>query len=89
MINVILSHEVKDFAVWKNTFNEGEPLRVKSGVKTTGVYASVDNPNHITITTEFQNIDAVHGFINNPELKASMELAGVIGKPDIKILNKV
>jgi hypothetical protein len=89
MVNVILSHEVKDFSVWKNSFNEGESLRVKSGVKTTGVYASVDNPNHITITTEFPNVDAVHGFINNPELKANMEKAGVIGKPDIKILNKV
>lgn len=89
MVNVILSHEVKDFAIWKNNFDEGETLRTKSGVKTTGVYSSVDNPNHITVITEFPSLEAVHGFMENPELKANMEKGGVVGKPDVKILNKV
>jgi hypothetical protein len=89
MVNVILSHEVQDFSQWKKTFNEGEHLRSQSGVITTGVYSSVDNSNHVTVTTEFPSLEAVHGFLANPELKANMEKAGIIGKPDIKILNKV
>ena len=89
MVNVILSHEVKDFSVWKKGFDEGEPMRVQAGVKTTGVYTSVDNPNYVTIITEFPGVEAVQGFLANPGLKESMEKAGVVGKPDVKILNKV
>jgi len=34
-------------------------------------------------------LEAVNSFISNPELKASMEQGGVIGIPDVKILNKI
>lgn len=89
MIKVILSHEVKDLAEWKKGFDAGEPMRVEAGVKTLGVYTSVSNPNHVTISTEFPSIEAVNGFMANPELKAGMEKAGVIGAPEVKILNKL
>lgn len=62
MVTVILTHEVKDFSNWKKQFDLGEPLRARAGVKTTGVYTSVDNPNNVTVTTEFPGIEAVQGF---------------------------
>ena len=89
MVTVILSHEVKDFANWKKGFDGGEAMRAQAGVKTIGVYASVDNPNAITLITEFPSVEAVKGFLGNPDLQASMEAAGVIGEPDIKILDEV
>jgi quinol monooxygenase YgiN len=88
MATVILSHEVSDFAQWKKGFDEGEPLRAAAGVQTHGVYSSVENPNHVTVITEFPSVEAVQGFLANPQLKADMESAGVIGAPDLKILNK-
>lgn len=87
MVKVILSHEVKDFTSWKKAFDEGAPLRTSAGVKTTGVYTSVENPNHVTVTTEFPNVEIVKGFLANPQLKADMEKGGVIGHPEVKILN--
>lgn len=89
MVNVILSHEVKDFAEWKKGFEAGESMRAQAGIKTTGVYASVENPNHVTITTEFPNVEVVQEFLGNTQLQADMQQAGVIGKPEIKILNKL
>ncbi|MES2688882.1 MAG: cyclase [Bacteroidota bacterium] len=89
MVKVILSHEVKDFATWKSGFEAGETMRSAAGVVTTGVYTAVDNANHVTITTEFPSVEAVQGFLSNPALKADMQTAGVIGAPDIRILNKV
>jgi hypothetical protein len=89
MVNVILSHEVKDFSNWKKGFDEGEPLRTKVGVKVNGVYTSFDNSNLITLNLEFPSVEAVNGFMANPELKAAMEQAGVISVPDVKILKKV
>lgn len=89
MVKVILSHEVKDFSTWKKGFDEGEALRTNAGVKTHGVYTAVDNGNHVTVITEFPSAEAVNGFLANPQLAADMEKAGVVGKPDVKILNKV
>jgi quinol monooxygenase YgiN len=88
MVTVILSHEVTDFAQWKKGFDSGEALRSQAGVKTSGVYTETGNQNSVTIITEFPSAEAVQGFLSNPQLQADMEEAGVIGKPDIKILNK-
>lgn len=89
MVKVILTHEVKNVAEWKKGFDAGESLRAKAGVKTLGVYTSVQNPNHVTISTEFPSVEAVNGFMANPQLKADMEKAGVVGAPEVKILNKL
>ena len=88
MVTTILTHEVKNFSEWKKGFDAGEPMRQQAGVKTNGVYNSVDNPNHVTIIAEFPSAEAVKGFMSNPDLKATMEQHGVIGIPEAKILNK-
>jgi hypothetical protein len=89
MVNVILSHKVANFSEWKVGFDKGESLRVKHGVKTAGVYTSVDNPNDVTILTEHPSVEALNGFLNSPELKASMENAGVLSVPEVKVMIKV
>ena len=86
MVTLLLTHEVKNFQEWKEVFDTGEPLRLQAGVKVSGVYTSTDNPNYVTIIAELQSVEAVHGFMTHPDLKASMENAGVIGAPEVKIL---
>ncbi len=89
MVKVIVTHEVKDFATWKKVYDDDAPNRNKSDMKVDWVYTAVDNPNKVTIIGEFPNSGAVNGFMDNPELKAAMEKGGVMGKPEIKVLNKV
>jgi hypothetical protein len=89
MVTVIISHECKNYSVWKKVFDADEVNRSKAGFKSTGVYRSVDNANKITIIGEAPSVEAINGFMANPELKAAMERGGVIGMPDVKILNKI
>lgn len=89
MATIILTHEVKNFSEWKKGFDAGEPLRKQAGLKINGVYTSVDNPNHVTVITESPSVEAANGFLTNPDLKAAMEQAGVIGVPEAHILNKI
>jgi len=63
--------------------------RLKAGFKSKGVYHSVDNANNITIIGEVPSVEAIKGFMTNPELIAAMEKGGVTGMPDVKILNKI
>jgi hypothetical protein len=88
-VTVMISHEVKDYDVWKKGFDGDEVNRTKAGFKMVALYRSVQNPNIITGVLEAPSAEAVQQFLNNPELKAGMEKAGVISAPDIKILNKV
>lgn len=89
MVTVILTHLVSNFSDWKKAFDAGETFRQNAGVKTLGIYNTVDNANLVSVITEFPHAEAVKAFISNPDLRADMERAGVIGIPEVKILNKV
>ena len=89
MVTVIISHECKNYSDWRKVFDADEVNRSKAGFKSTGVYHSVDHPNKITIIGEAPSVEAITGFMANPALKEAMERGGVMGMPDVKILNKV
>jgi hypothetical protein len=89
MTTVIISHEVRNYADWKKVYDADEVNRTKAGLKVTGLYHSVDNSNMITLVGEAPSVDAVKSFMANPELKAAMEKGGVLGMPDVRMLNKV
>jgi hypothetical protein len=88
MVTVIISHECKNYSDWRKVFDADEVNRSKAGFKSTGVYHSVDNANKITIIGEAPSVAAINGFMANPKLKEAMDLGGVIGKPDVKILSR-
>jgi hypothetical protein len=49
----------------------------------------VEHPNMITINMKFPSKEAFEGMINNPEMQKTMEAAGVISKPEFKILTEI
>jgi hypothetical protein len=89
MVTVIISHECKNYSDWRKVFDADEVNRSKAGFKSMGVYHSADNANKITIIGEAPSVEAITGFMSNPELKATMEKGGVIGFPEVKILHKL
>ena len=89
MVTVIITHEVKNYSDWRKVYDADEANRSKAGFQTNREYQSVNNPNLITIIGEAPSLEAINGFMANPELKAAMEKGGVIGIPDVKILNKI
>jgi hypothetical protein len=89
MTTVIISHEVKNYSDWKKVYDDDEVNRSKAGLKITGLYHSVDNPNKITLVGEAPSVEAVNQFMSNPELKAEMEKGGVLGMPEVKVLSKI
>ena len=88
MVTTILTHEVKNFTDWKKGFDADSTNRTNMGVTITGVYQSVENPNMVTVISEVPSVEAIRGFLSNPELKTTMENAGVIGSPEVKILSR-
>ncbi len=84
---VVITHEVKDYATWRKAYDADEPNRKSGGFKVWGVYADVNNPNQVSVIGEFPTAAAAAAFTSSPKLKEVMEKAGVIGKPEIMVLN--
>jgi hypothetical protein len=89
MKTIILNTEVKKYSDWRKIYDADEENRLKAGLHITGVYQSVNNPNIVTLIGEAPSVEAITSFMANPDLKATMERAGVIGRPDVKIFNKM
>jgi hypothetical protein len=85
-VTVIVTHEVKEYTTWRKGFDADESNRKQAGFKVSGVYADVKNPNLVSIIGEFPSAAAAEAFATSPKLKEVMQKAGVIGKPDVKVL---
>jgi hypothetical protein len=85
LINTI-THSVKDFSAWKLAFDAGEELRKTAGIHDNVILRSLSDENSITVLGSSSSAAKLFEFMSNPDLKAAMEKAGVISKPEIKIL---
>ena len=81
-------HEVADYGVWRKAFDAFAPTQKKLGVIGTSVYRSADNMNDVTVIHDFASVEKARAFATSPELKATMEKAGVKGAPQVWITTK-
>ena len=87
-VRLYVRHEVADFATWRMAYDAFDATRKKLGVTAQAVYRSVENPNDITVTHDFKTVEAAKAFAASPELKATMEKAGVTSAPQIWFANR-
>jgi hypothetical protein len=86
---VLISHEVKDFAVWKKGYDADKPNRDKAGLVELALARDSTNTNMVLIAFQAPSVAAAQQFASNPALKEAMMAAGVVGKPDVKIGSSV
>ena len=89
MVTAIIQHEVNDFTEWKKVFDQDVPNLAKAGVKLLGVYASVKNPNDVTMIFEAPNAAIYDVLMSDTTRQAEIKRGGVIGAPNATFLNRV
>lgn len=89
MITAILTHEVKNFQNWKKAFDADSSNRSAFNIRVKNLFQSADDENMVTIIAEASSPEDVKKFIESPELRRVMENAGVISRPEVKILTEV
>ena len=87
MINTAIRHSVTDYATWKSVYDTFPPTT--AGAKYARVNRSVEDPNMVTIVAGFDSLELAKSFLDNPDLKAKMTEAGVVGSPRIEIYEEV
>ena len=88
IVKVVIYHEVKDFAQWKSVFNEGLTELNAAGGRNCEIGTLQGDPNTAYVISEWPSTEAFQAFFSDPELKASMGEAGVVGKPTVLILDR-
>jgi hypothetical protein len=85
---LIIHHKVKDFATWKPVYDGHGAIRKKVGLTKDHVFRGVADPNMVTIVMEFSDLAKAEAFSASDDLKNAMQAAGVVGKPEILLMNR-
>jgi len=80
---VEVTHDVKDYSKWRPIFNADSTNRKAAGLEDIVVGRGADNPNHILVVLKVSDMAKGKAFAADPKLKATMDKAGVISKPDM------
>lgn len=83
MTTLFVRHSVSDYAAWRNVYVQLGTFQKAAGVRADAVYQATDNPNDITVTHEFDTLEAAQAFADSDELRNAMKNAGVMGAPTI------
>jgi Antibiotic biosynthesis monooxygenase len=90
MIYLEVQHTVADYAKWRAAFDNHRAARMSFGA--TGVeqvYRGLENPNAITVITEWKSAEDAQRFAQDPTLKEAMAAGGVTSAPEATFLNRV
>jgi len=82
MVYINLRLNVADYDTWRAGFDAQESKRKSAG--STGInqfYRDVENPNNVTLVMEWDEADKARDVLKEPNTKASMDAAGVTGRP--------
>jgi hypothetical protein len=81
-----ISHSVKDFSAWKEAYQSHGQVRKQYGIQDCLVLKSLSDENLVTVIGVTNSATSFMEFTSNPELKTTMEKAGVTSKPKMTIL---
>ena len=87
MAYLLVRHTVADYAQWKPVYDAHAPVRAEAGLSEVHRLRSIDNPNEVVILFAADDVEKARAFSASPDLKETMQKAGVIDKPDLYFLN--
>ena len=80
---LLVRHRVAEFDQWKSVYDAHLPARQKAGLKEVHLLRNIDDPNEVLLLFEAEDLQKAREFVDGSDLRAIMEKAGVVDKPDI------
>lgn len=88
MASTILAIEVEDYDKWRSMFDSMGEVREEYNIRTGRVYQDVANPNMITVVIE-GDLSDLQAYGESQALKEAMAEGGVVGPPQVSLVNDV
>ena len=89
LLDVSVSHHVKDYATWLKAFDAEVATRVSNGLIDQAIARNLYDSNTVSILFAVSDMDKAKARIASPELKKVMTDAGVDGTPAIRWYREV
>jgi hypothetical protein len=87
MTYMLCKHRVHDFERWHKIFESHAGAQERSGLHLLYLLRDAKDRNHIVYLFEVNNVDTAMAFTEAPEASAAAQESGVIGTPEIILLN--
>ncbi len=81
--------KVEDVDRWKAAFDAHADVRKAHGEKGHQIFRVAGEPNSLIVLVEVEDMDRARTFLQSEELREAMRQAGVIGQPDIYLLDRI
>jgi len=86
----LLAHlRVEDYDKWLATFDANLDMRKAAGSIGASIFHNRDDANSVFVLLSWNDMEQARAFLDSPELRATMQRAGVIGKPDAFFLDEI
>jgi hypothetical protein len=86
-IYICIHHRVEDYVRWKEDFDNHVSARQAGGAAGKAmVMRNVDDPNEVTVVLGWSDLKKARTFALSVSLSEAMLKAGVIGSPEVRIL---
>ena len=79
----IINHTVADLDAWLVGYDAAAELQKANGIIGTAANCSLDDPSTVVVYHQAESFDTLRSFLAMPELKTTMEAAGVTSEPDV------
>jgi quinol monooxygenase YgiN len=89
MITLFVRHQVRDFAAWRQVYDDLDATRQSMGVTGQAVYRGDGDPNDVTVSHDFATAEAAKQFVESEVLRNAMRRAGVASEPTIWLTERV
>ena len=83
---ILIRHKVADFSKWKPAYEWHLPARQEAGLKELHLLRNADDPNEVILLFEAEDLQRAKDFAAAPDLRETMQRAGVADRPDIYFL---
>jgi len=89
MTHVLVIHKVENYSKWKLIYDEDVITRKSKGSKGASVLRNANDPNHLVVITEWENIEEAKNFAESEDMVNTMQKAGVVGRPAVFYLEEI
>lgn len=86
---VLVIHKVEDYNKWKKLYDEDGATRKAKGSKGAQLLRNNNDPNHLVVMSEWDNLESAKNFAESEDLSKTMQNAGVIGRPAVFYLEEI
>ena len=83
MVHILVQQEAKEYAQWKEVFEEYAKVRKEAGSKGSRIFRNEKDPNDIAVLHEWDDMTKARTFFDSGYLHKILERAGLLGEPQI------